>query len=434
MSRQADYKNAANKVLDDAKSRYEAANSLYTSSVETLTSTQDTISSANCYVNQHSVFTVQLNSFCQDSNQTNRQLSILAENYGILIINKPSEQLHSTREDYDIDYYVTENQCTTNTSGEKTCKDVRVQKSRRVYYTIYTTVYLNYGMVLAGSGSKLNMGCGKFEHGITISSSVWQKSTTGMQRINKYNEQEVRTFASTAKADIKFDNQLRSSSQEIATSDSEQPQIASRILAAINQQCKALTSSLKSPSFYTRVANDAFAKIPTLQEEIERTKKIRDQEAAIRDAKQSLYDSADNDYRHELSIWLPVILIPIPTFIFLIMCFEEQLKNKFFDTNDCCAPSVREAIPVATLLFRLRNNNSRTNIDQEPTTPTATVVELPDVEAAALPSAPDEFALMDAGYEIKENQEQVKSQYNAELDEVEYFDANGMKKISNRKM
>lgn len=427
MSRQGDYKNAANNALNDAKARYEAANSLYLSSEEALTSAEETISNANCYVNQYLAFTIQLIKFCEDSNNPTNPYKILDQKYGIQIFNKPSEQIPTTRQDYDIVYYyTTENQCTANSSGVKTCKDVDVKKSRRDYYTVYGTIYLNYGTVLSGSGSQLYMGCGQYDHGIAISARQWQKSTTGMHLINKYNEQEIRTFASTANVDIKIDNQVRSASNEVATSNTDYNQISTRIVALINQQCNALNSTLKAPSYYSTIATNTIDSLPGLRAEIERTRKIRDQEAAYRDGKKLLYDSADSDYRHELQIWLPVILIPIPVFIILLWCFKEKLENKYFDTQNCCAPSIKVAIPVALYSypqFRSRDT-SRTNITQEP--PVANVPDLTDAEAQNVqevativqePSAPSEseFATVTAP------PEQVPSEYDEDLDKGNYY-------------
>lgn len=369
MSNRGSYKDAAQKVLDDANDRYAAANSLYLSKEQALKTAQNKISDANCYINQIEDFKIRFNNFCEQSKIDSNLIATLNQDYGLQIAHKNSEVTHETRSDWEIEHYDTVEQiCIEDKEGKKTCKWETVRHSRRNYYTVYITTTKNYGTIVMGTGAKQNMGCNQFDHGIFVEAKTWLKHTTGRIMASKTQEYETQTFSSIAMVILKIDGESREINIEVDTKNNNFEHIAKQILRLIAQQCQLLNNSFKTPEHYVIIVNNTLASIPALRKEIEHTKDLKDQADAYRKGKQELYNAANGYYNKELSIWLPIILVPIPIFISLLACFKEMLQTKHIDTDSCC-DSNEQAIPIAsfapiTLSFDLQRTGITASAEQ----------------------------------------------------------------------
>lgn len=348
MSSRGSNKDAAQKVLDDANARYATANSWYLSKKQALTTAQNKISDANCYINQIDDFKIRFNNFCESAKMDLNPTATLDKDYGLQITHKNPEVTHETRSDSEIEYYETqEEKCVTDKEGKKTCKWETVRHSRRNYYTVYIMTTKNYGTIVMGTGAKQNMGCNQFDHGVFVAAKTWLKHTTGRIMVSKTQEYETQTFSSTAMAALKIDGESREINNEVDSKNNNFEHIAKQILNIIAQQCQLLNHSFKRPEHYEIIVNNTLAMIPDLRKEMERAKDLKDQADAYRKGKQELYDAINGYYNKELSIWLPIILVPIPIFIALLTCLKEKLQTKHIDTNSCCDSNIEDAVPVA---------------------------------------------------------------------------------------
>jgi len=349
-------KDTAQVGLDDANNKLDVANSHYNTAQNNLAFAQQTIHDATCFTTNYDNFTKQLVTYCNPTFSGN-DLSDLIADYGINIVSIPDTTSQSTRS--VCDWLPITYSCTKYDGNGKSYLST-CTKLQCFPYTITTTYLSQYGTTIKGGGSNSQMNCGLYNHGIVVRTTQYLKSDTGVITDDKYDEHKTKTYASQENVDAIIDATLTTSTYEVDRTNINYQAIAASLLSLIASQCQFLANNIKQPPYYQNIVTTTQATIPGLQDQVSITQSIYNNATAFKILKQGIFDTANDNYQSELSLWLPLILAVPAAVGALLYCYESaQTDNKdraMYDLDKgepltfCFKPNAAKSLPIAEVI------------------------------------------------------------------------------------
>jgi hypothetical protein len=385
MSQKDAVRNTAQSELDAATNQYNIANNAYQTALNNMRDAQQKIGDANCYVSGFTNFAMALNAYC-NPNSSGNVLTDLNIAYGINIIAK-SDTIRTTSRS-ECDWVSVPYSCQkTDANGKpytSTCYSLECFR-----YTITTTYTTTYGTTITGAGSSQQNNCGRYNAGIQITSREFLKSSTGVQRINKYTESKTDTYASQQVTGALLDNDAKTINYEVDPKNINYQAIAVNLLAQVNQQCIYLLSAIKPPSFYQAIINATQAQLPALQLEINTTGYILNNATAKRSTKQFVFDHANDNSKLEYSLWLPLLFLVPAAALVLLISYEGYAESVGYSGFSTCSDDPEQTCACCYQWQRTREaqNRSRSYMVHH-TSSTTTATTSSTARASVIDSVP----------------------------------------------